>query len=287
MNQNSKTVLTWLGRCLSILGIIFVFYRLRGYQGQISDHALTGKDGLRLVGYSILYGIFSPLLGLSWRYVLDYCGAAVPKTQAVHIYGVTQISKYVPGNIIHLAGRQSMGMAAGIKSWALVKSTVWEFGLLIGISILFGLFTLPVFFPNQEGTQPVVRVLFLLLSAGCWLGLSRLYRSLGYAFLGYVLFLLLTGVVFFFLLSDISQTRLSWEFICATYIVGWLAGLITPGAPAGIGVREWVLMFLLGGVAGEGEVLLAVLLARVVSVGGDFVFFLLALGLRILDKNSA
>jgi len=45
-----------------------------------------------------------------------------------------------------------------------------------------------------------------------------------------------------------------------------------PGAPAGVGVRELVLLFLLKNVVAEAELLLAVVLGRLVTVMGDLLF---------------
>jgi uncharacterized membrane protein YbhN (UPF0104 family) len=61
---------------------------------------------------------------------------------------------------------------------------------------------------------------------------------------------------------------------CGAFVVAWLVGLVTPGAPAGVGVRELVLMALLKGLVPEDDLLMAVLLSRVVTVGGDGLFFL-------------
>ena len=71
--------------------------------------------------------------------------------------------------------------------------------------------------------------------------------------------------------------------------MAWLAGLLTPGAPAGIGVRELVLVLLLKGIVPEAELLLAVLLSRLVTVGGDLLFYLVAMaipaGLTAVSSN--
>jgi uncharacterized membrane protein YeaQ/YmgE (transglycosylase-associated protein family) len=48
--------------------------------------------------------------------------------------------------------------------------------------------------------------------------------------------------------------------ICGAYVVAWLAGLLTPGAPA--------------------DLLTAIVLGRIVTVFGDVVFYLLAVCIR-------
>jgi hypothetical protein len=50
---------------------------------------------------------------------------------------VSQLAKYVLGNIFHLASRQALSMAAGFEGWMPAKSTIWELGLLVLAGVLF------------------------------------------------------------------------------------------------------------------------------------------------------
>ena len=64
------------------------------------------------------------------------------------------------------------------------------------------------------------------------------------------------------------------------FAVAWVAGLITPGAPGGLGVRESIITLGLGGVIGEPAALTAALMHRAVSVTGDAIAFGLGCALR-------
>jgi uncharacterized membrane protein YbhN (UPF0104 family) len=68
--------------------------------------------------------------------------------------------------------------------------------------------------------------------------------------------------------------------VCGAYVLAWVAGFLTPGAPAGVGVREFVLYLLLAQLVGQPDLLAAVVLARMVSVCGDVLFYLGAVGVR-------
>jgi glycosyltransferase 2 family protein len=103
-------------------------------------------------------------------------------------------------------------------------------------------------------------------------------REPAWAFAWQMLFLLISGTVFVSLLGVIAggeeMATQHWLAIGGAYVVAWLAGLVTPGAPAGVGIREMVLLFLLKGLVIDTDLLLAVLLGRLVTVSGDLVFFL-------------
>lgn len=54
-------------------------------------------------------------------------------------------------------------------------------------------------------------------------------------------------------------------------------GLIQRGVVSGIGVRELVLLFLLKGEVSEANLVFAVLLGRMVTVGGDIMIYITAM----------
>jgi hypothetical protein len=182
------------------------------------------------------------MLAYGWRNLLSHLGTTISPKAAVGIYGVAQLAKYVPGNVLHLAGRQALGIAAGIPGWTLAKSAVWELALIATAAAGFGLLTLP------------------LLDPACSMALS----------LG----------AFAALLTIVADTAMDgsvpWLPVCGAYVLAWLSGLVTPGAPAGIGVRELTLLFLLKGLVSEADLTLTVLLARIVTVVGDLFFYVLA-----------
>jgi uncharacterized membrane protein YbhN (UPF0104 family) len=127
----------------------------------------------------------------------------------------------------------------------------------------------------------------MLLSLCLWAGTVLLVvcilhqiigRKVAVSFLMEVLFLAFSGGIFSAVLALIHagseiQAQI-WLLLGGAYIIAWLAGLITPGAPAGLGIRETVLLLLLSGFVMEADLLMAVLLGRLITVVGDLLFFL-------------
>jgi uncharacterized membrane protein len=62
--------------------------------------------------------------------------------------------------------------------------------------------------------------------------------------------------------------------------VAWVAGFITPGSPAGMGVREAILVAALGPILGTGVALGVSIALRAVTTLGDGLAFLAALALK-------
>ena len=60
----------------------------------------------------------------------------------------------------------------------------------------------------------------------------------------------------------------------AVFSLSWIAGFIIPGAPGGLGVREFMILLMLGPGYGETPALSAALLLRIITAGGDVLSFL-------------
>jgi hypothetical protein len=271
--------LHWAGSALAAVGIVFVAIRLRDYGGQIGLKDFGRELWWVVGGCALVYGLSNAMLALAWWHLLGRFGTEPSRRWAIRTYGISQLAKYVPGNIFHLAGRQAIGMAAGVPGWSLAKSSLWELGLIALAGSLFGLLALPLVIaslPLQLGVSGFVLAVMIVAAV--------LRTSFGpaavWAFGWYVGFLAVSGVLFVGLIGATFPPAVAsganWIVLCGAYVLAWLAGLLTPGAPAGVGVRELVLLFLLKGLVGESELLLAVVLGRVVTVVGDLLFFLVA-----------
>ena len=207
---------------------------------------------------------------------MAHFGVQVTRLWSLRTYGISQLAKYLPGNFFHLAGRQAMGMAAGVSALSLAKSALWELGLIAVAGMLYGWLVLPLLMP---GFPSIVSIILFLGTV--WVVAYLLCRIIGpqvaVSFGWQMLFLAVSGGTFVILLAMIvSSTVLhvqTWLLIGGAYVFAWLLGLVTPGAPAGVGVREMILLLLLKGFVADADLLMAVLLGRLVTVLGDLSFF--------------
>lgn len=284
-----KRALHWTGSMLGIVGVVFVAIRLYEYEGQIDFSRFTSGKLQVLFGLAVIYAAANFLLALAWKALLQHFGIAVSFAWVIKTYGVSQLAKYVPGNIFHLAGRQAIGQAAGLPAWPLAKSAVWELGLISVTGALFSVLVLPHFVPWVSNPMAAIAFVCVLITVAT--GLRKFVgpqtaRAVGW----YVIFLTASGFVFVGLLAlvkgDSTITPSQVLPFCGAFVVAWLVGLVTPGAPAGVGVRELVLMVLLKGFVPEADLLLAVVLGRLVTVGGDLGFFAAASLMDSQRKDS-
>lgn len=289
MPEFVKRSLHLAGIALGALGIVFVAIKLVQYGDQIQLSKFGVGTLLALFGLAVVYGAAGLLLALAWRDLLNHLGISADTRWAVRNYGLSQLAKYVPGNIFHLAGRQAIGVAAGLPAWPLAKSVLWELGTISIIGSLFVLLVLPFFMGEITGASALVIFLISVLVCACvayrWFSLW-----VARAVSRYAVFLALSGVIFVAVLCLVVPSGPAitpfFTVTCGAYVVAWLAGLVTPGAPAGAGVRELVLFSILRPVVGEADLLAAILVGRIVTVVGDVVYYLLAVCIRQKAFNA-
>ncbi len=271
-----KRSLHWIGGGLGIGGILFVFQRLLNAVEKIGSDRLLQ---IPVTGFFLLiavYAISNILLALAWREILLFLGETrIKRSQAIAIYALSQLAKYLPGNIFHLAGRQALGVAAGFSGKALMKSLFGELALISFVALFFVFFTLPASSLNVSLAHSIVLFGVSFCLAVLFVG-RFLNAQAARAFLLHFVFLTVSGCIFIRCVALFGAEVSSADFLVTlgAYVVAWLIGLVTPGAPAGLGVRETVLLFFLSGRIEETPLLLATVLARVVSISGDVLFYL-------------
>lgn len=274
LSDNLKATIKWLGFVLSLIAVGFVIRQFVHYWEEIELSGLGLSEWSALIAMAAGYALVSIFLALAWWKMLLHLETRSSPHWAVYAYGFSQLGKYLPGNVFHFAGRHVMGMAAGHSASKLIYSTLLELGLLMASGALIALLLLPLLGIHHLAAcliyVLVLSLLFVLLK-------YRASIHLAHALLLHSLFLLVTGVVFVLVVALVSS-EFAFEprlilLILSAYVVAWLSGLVVPGAPAGMGIRELVLLFLLGPWLGSSALLLAILLSRVVSLLGDLLFF--------------
>jgi hypothetical protein len=288
MSTGTRRTLSWVGSCLAILGVLFVGFRLHSYWLELDPTRVTLLGWVAIAALSFVYSAANFLLAIAWWHLLQFLGATATRIISIRIYGISQLAKYLPGNIFHLAGRQVLGMAENIAGWILIKSSIFELFLIAIAGSIFGWLALPLIwsgFHESAGLFLLVgNIIIVAFVLAYFIGQQTMW-----AFMWQILFLFTSGGIFVVLLNITS----GFESLSATqsltigaaFIIAWLAGLVTPGAPAGIGIREFVLLFLLKSIVSDSELLLTILISRIVTVFGDIWFYLAVSSNMIIHKK--
>ena len=132
------------GAGLGSAGVLFVGIRLYQYSGQLDIHKFGIVSWIAIFSLSLIYSAFNFLLAISWWNILLLLHDRIHKTWAITTYGISQLAKYIPGNIFQFAGRQAMGLAVDLPGKTLAKSIFWEIAFISMAGSLYICLALPL-----------------------------------------------------------------------------------------------------------------------------------------------
>ncbi len=229
--------------------------------------------------------------GWVWTWILSAFKISIGKWSGIKIYLITNIAKYLPGNVWHFSGRilavskQEGSVGAATLSVLLEPLLMAAAALLIGL-ISTGLGWLETSFdPKIIGLQILCLIAVLAGINPRILNplMNRLSRKKGNAeaakavnlksyplipFLGEMGFLVFRGMGFlltFMAFKAIAPMQI--PALISAFSFAWLFGLVVPGAPGGIGIFEATAIALLNdNLFPTAIVLTTVAYFRVVSI---------------------
>jgi hypothetical protein len=197
---------------------------------------------------------------------------------ALRLWGAAQLVKYLPvpgsallgmvGSTVRGGGTTRQGVAVTLRHSLLQVGGAMIVGTAAAAPLAVRLLGIPI---------PVTAVAGLAAGAAvAWLGVRHLPLRSGLA--ATVLMVVAWQVLGLSLAYGVAQGVGPPVIVGASFAAAWVIGQLALPVPAGIGVREAVLVLLLGPVLGEVGALSFALGTRVLHVASDAVLALLVLG---------
>ena len=299
-----------LTRILSIAGalvsLVLVGYVL--YQGSLALN--VQKEHLfdtGFISWSLAALVFTTasVLVLPFAYVHVMASISPGDTgsnnrQLWSIYALTQIYKYLPGNIFHFVGRQLAIRKLGYRDGIIANASLIEMlslAITAGLCILAaGNFTLGEILKLLDLTAKqwqylgaVVVLTLVTIAVVVWYLQKSGIRINSVSFLKLLLLHLchfvLASIGMLLVLRGLNIAEASFCSILVIYALAWILGTAMPGASAGIGVREAVIVALGYGLLAT-NLAVAALVFRILTVSADAVIWGLG-GLIGIKPESA
>ena len=251
-------------------GVVLVFLGLNIYRAwRDASHFQWNVRPWPLVISFTLTLAFSFMTGGGWNLMVRYLGGSLALRKGMKVYFISNLGWYLPGKVWYTVGRAYLGQQQGVSVGVISTSVLMEMALSLTSSALMATLALPLMSPLLGakslylGIAVLVLGLTVLHPALMKPALTLLERLLpgpkqtinpplrysvmmgllvGYLFLwGFV------GASFFVLINAIYPLPLAWlPTVVAIYAISWIAGFLTPFAPSGLGVREGMMILLLG-----------------------------------------
>lgn len=285
------------GIVLALLAVVFVVRELLRDDNMVSvSGALVERAPMVLLA-AALYALCSVLLCVGWALIVRSCGITLALLPAGLLYARTHLYRYLPSNVVHFVSRHGALYSHGASHRTALLVNGLELVLQVIAAVLLAALLWPALAERlvpaataaavaQESTAvssyllhllstdpKSVRVGFLIALGFGGLGIYWvLERRGGLRPVPLVLSLLVFLV--FFLGAGLSASLLTGQpdatlLIVVVCALAWLLGAVVPGASAGLGVREAVLVAGLAGSLGASESLVIALGYRLATIGGD------------------
>ena len=250
-------------------GTILFFLGLslrRDWRG-VSDYIWNAQPWLLSLSFIFMLAQWF-MTALEWKVIVRSLGGELGLRKGMRIYFLSNLGRYIPGSVWYVLGRAYLGEREEVSAAVVSTSIVMENALATVSGTFLSALASPLFL-SQYGRGSLyagmaivaLGLIFLHPSLMSWLLnlLARLLRSSsgvtpvgGYLatlglLLGYTFIWAFRGIAFFMLLYSLCPIPLAWlptigGILAASYIVGFLV----PFAPGGLGVREGVIVLLLG-----------------------------------------
>lgn len=297
-----KKVGSIVGRLITILSLIFIavaIYKL-GFDFSSIENMPVFITILIVAGIIICVTVY--LMGTAWKLWLDFFAERKNQyMETVSVYAKANIGKYLPGNVMHYVERNLFAGKLGISQKKIALCSIIEIIGQAGVAVLFGVLfsyrqlklVLHELFDDSYKTIILIAIPILCLCIAIVVFIFRRkianftnqYLNKKFvvtAFKSIVLYtlVLLTGGIIMVILYaylgghiDVDKVML----IISSYIIAWVLGFVVPGAPGGIGVREFVLTMLLSSSLGQEITLTISVIHRLITIVGDFMAYLIRL----------
>lgn len=283
----AKKVIAGLTQLFWILVSLLILYVVSrtavGQWQEISTH-LSEFRTQDLWASFLLHALSYFLLVEGWILTLGLSGARLPLREAFTIFSFAQLARYVPGSIWAFASRVHLAQKEEVSKTQTFLSLAFETGLLLGSAALVSLLTLShalsatilvaliivalviviVFEPQLFGWfVKVVRRRFVKEE----FELRYTHADLLKASIPYFLHWLVFGVALFAVVRSIVPVSVSaLPFVIGVNAFSWFVGYLTPGAPAGLGIREAVMALLFAQLMPLPVATVVAILSRVVAI---------------------
>jgi hypothetical protein len=241
------------------------------------------------VTVSVLFNAYT------WKRSLEiFTPARIPLIPIYCLFAKANMGKYIPGNVMQYVSRNIIGRDYNLDQKQMALSTVIELILKVAVAVVMtlllsfdGLFSTIVQAVRDGALSLWLVIAVLVVGFGVVAGVIVYFvrlnrkRKLNFKKLAAVALhtagfygVNMVAFILTLLLLQGSLQGYSPFMLSGYYLIAWFIGFITPGAPSGIGIREYVMLLLFVPMFPQSTILAAMIVNRVISTLGDVFAYL-------------
>ncbi|MHC5215455.1 lysylphosphatidylglycerol synthase domain-containing protein [Enterococcus sp. LJL128] len=311
MNTKVKKILNILGNIITLVAVFFVFRKL--FTSSLDYTILFKQQNIfTITGITLILTIIIITNCYPWKKLVEIFSAKkMPWRDTIMVYTKSNLLKYLPGNVFQYVGRNELATKREIPHLKVATATVFDIFInVLAAVVLSSIYFFQHGFSFHFNSQTILFICigFIALILGAAVVVYA-FREKAHAFLKtikqfitlqtlkgfvsaliyYIFTMMIQSLLFTALLVYVLDVSLNPQLflqLFSAYTFSWLVGFITPGAPAGIGIREAVMAGATGGLINEGVITFAMVIFRVLTTVADGLAFLLVLIFNMLKKDG-
>lgn len=248
----------------------------------------------QLLGLGVLsFIIFYFLRAYVWHRILQNYGYHIPFRKSCYLWSMSELKRYIPGSIWAFMGRAFLFEQAGVKKKDVGRGLIIEAELFVVGCVVIAVCSLPLLLPSflsqyafWLGVLIISLVFFYcfsnILPVPKHGKLHTLFTFLlpGFAFSELLLLVVVSstalfffGLANYFVISSITYLNPQLLFsLIGTFVLAFVAGYLSIITPAGLGVREGIMIFALLKVTSAGLAALGAVFSRIILILSELVF---------------
>lgn len=313
MNKDNKKnkILKLIGNLVVVLALAFIVKKL--IDADINYGQIVSGNSIYIYLLLILLYAFAVIcMSIPWNNVVYLMtGEKIAFREVAEVSTRANVMKYIPGNVFQYIGRNSLAVNKGLKHSEVAISTLLDviinLGVVFLLTFIFSFQTMMTWLQQYIKAWHIILVVLGILSVAIILfllrkkiydkfkdSLKRIFSKHGIAtvlknVVIYSVLSMITTAIYMIVLLMLEENLYTidiWFVMIGAILASWILGFVTPGAPGGLGVREAVLIMLLGGVISEDAIILGVIVNRIISTLGDLLAMaIMMFANRIIEKS--
>ncbi len=300
-----------LGNLLTIVALFFVIEKLMSQK--INYGTLFRIQNILPCLFVILVQTIIVITNVfPWKtLVSSVSGKKVSYREVIPVFVKSNLMKYIPGNVFQYAGRQELAVNKQLPQLEVAFATLMDILLnVIGaglISLVFlHEFVGSIFskYVNVSEISLILAVLLILIGFLIYFfrkKIKRLLQSYQHFFTRTTLFKIAQALVYYLIVLSVSSLmfllvmqavlgihlQMSENIrLFSSYTLSWLVGFVVPGAPAGVGIKEAVMLEIVGRSLSAQTIALGMVVIRILLTIADVLGYLLVIVISYLSKNT-
>lgn len=299
MSEKIKKTVKILGNLITLLAIYFVFKKL--FSNDVDYHLLFQKKNILPAFIIVLVQAIIVVTNcLPWKKLVAlFTNKSISLQETIPVYVKSNLLKYLPGNVFQYVGRNELAVKKKLPHLEVAGATIIDVLMNVVSAFLISIVVLYRFIWTyiQQNIQLLQLFLIVLLIIVGIISIllfvtrhklkSWLYpyayifqwkniATIAFCLFYYIAVMLISSLMYMLCLTLILDVPLSTGLflqLFSAYTLAWLVGFITPGAPAGIGIKEAVMVAVTGGLVNVQIISLSMVTFRIFSTLSDILAF--------------